>query len=77
MHEAEQQLMDVFLHKLIEKKNGKGSYIAQSHIIFYTECIQKRCFLNWNCKTIPTSKATSEIKTLTGFEKTFYLYSKM
>lgn len=33
--------------------------------------------MNWNCKTIPTSKATSEIKNLRDAEKTEYLYSQM
>ena len=33
--------------------------------------------MNWNCKTIPTSKATSEIKNLSDAQKTEYLYSQM
>ncbi len=66
MHEAEQQLMEVFIKKLKEKKDAKGSYIVQTHVIFFTEAVAKRAYLNWNCKTIPTSKATSEIKTLTS-----------
>jgi hypothetical protein len=77
MHEAEQQLMEIFIKKLKEKKDAKGSYIQQSHVIHYTEAVAKRAYMNWNCKTIPTSKATSEIKSYTSAQKTEYLYTKM
>jgi hypothetical protein len=77
MHEAEQQLMEIFIKKLKEKKDTKGSYILQSHVIHYTEAVAKRAYMNWNCKTIPTSKATSEIKSFTSAQKTEYLYTKM
>lgn len=69
--------MQLFIKKLKEKKDAKGSYMLQSHVIHYTEAVAKRAYMNWNCKTIPTSKATSEIKTLTSAQKTEYLYSNM
>jgi hypothetical protein len=69
--------MEIFIKKLREKKETKGSYIVQSHVIHFTEAIAKRAFMNWNCKTILTSKATSEIKAYTSAQKTEYLYTQM
>merc|ERR1711990_472909 len=79
--EAENILMKQFIRKLLEKRNTKvserGSYYHNAWVVQYTEDIPQRAYFNWNCKNVPTSQATREVKALGDFEKMATVYESM
>ena len=77
MFEADTPLMTTFVKKLHEKKKEDGSYYHNIWVLHYTEDVPARAYANWSCKSINTSNATRDIKTLPQFEKTLTIYDSM
>jgi len=77
LFEAEETVMKRYLTKLQAKNEESGSYYSNIWVMHYTEDVPTRTFQNWNCKSINTSSATREIKSLPDFEKVCTIYESM
>merc|ERR1712086_609189 len=77
LFEAEVTLMERFVTKMRQKQTERNSYYQDIHVIHFTEDVDQRAFSTWSCKSIQTSQATSEIKTMVDEEKVSYIYANM